>query len=247
MSLALLGNCGFADAFEPAKSKNEWGIDVLTRKMIGARALLDAFLITLKQGRVFQGYFLQTWEPDENPQVCTVTLTYKGLLTGGTPVPTIQTQITAASGSASVSFATENQGIGRAYQTIPLYTQPTQFDNNGQVQTSEVIARRNVYTTGANVEFTYDAVQTVYRYITRGRPAAPRYSVVDSEFIPTVKAARGITADGTSFGKEQGIFLTFQIVVLENVIGFNSSPVIGSPFYECEDVVRKELGTAPII
>lgn len=241
MSLTLLGRCGFEDVFTPAKGKNEWGVDTLTRKTRGARSLLDVYLATLQQGQIHQGYFLQTWEPDEDPNVATVSLNYKGLQTGGTPTPTIETQITAASGSGSVSFATENQGVGRAYQTIPLYTQPTQLDNTGNVQTSVVIGRRVIYTTGAQVEFTYDAVQSVYRYVTQGRPAAPRYSVVDSEYVPVVKEARGVTADGTSFGKDQGIFLTFNIIPVENVIAFTSRPIIGSPFYECEDVVRKEL------
>lgn len=246
MSLSNLGSCGFLDLFAPAKSKNEWGVDTLTRKLTGARSLLEAFIATLAQGQVFQGYFLQTWEPDDNPTVATIALNYKGLLTGGTPTPRIETQITAASGSASISFAAENSGFGRVYRRIPLYTQPTLVDPSGAVIESVVVAGRDIYTTGAQMEFTYDAVQSVYRYVTQGRQDAPRYDVVDSSFVPTVIDARGITADGSSFGKSGGLFFAFNLQPIERVIGFTAVPVIGSPFYECEDVVRKELAIPPL-
>lgn len=242
MSLAILGDGTFRDSCVPLKGKTEWGMDSLTRKLTGARSLAEAFIATLAQGQAFQGYNLQTWDTDDNPQVATITLSYKGLLAGGTPTPRSETQIMQASGSASISFATENEGIGRAYRTIPLYTQPTQLDNTGQVQTSVVIGRRLVYTTGAQVEFLYNAVQSVYSYIAQGRPVAPRYEHVLSDYVPVVIEARGLTADGSVFGKNQGIFGAFNIRVIERVIGFNVTEVIGSPYFECQDTVRKELG-----
>lgn len=234
MSVAIIGNGAFQDAFTPAKGKNEWGMDTLTRKMMGARTLLDAFLATLRQGAIYQGYYLQSWDPDENQNVATVTLIYKGLF-NGTPLPDPQTEIVQASGSSSVSFSSENGGKGRVYQKTVIFGTGT--------QSNVIVATQDVYATGASMDFTYDGVQTVWRYINVGKPAGPRYDRVDSTFQPTIKTARAITSDGTTFG----INMPFEIgpalapAPKDNVIGHVSRNVIGTPFYECADTVRREL------
>lgn len=249
MSLATLGNCGFDDVFTPAKGKTEWGMDSLTRRMVGARSLLEAFLATLAQGQVYPpnatpgtGYFLQSWEPDDNSQVATVTLNYKGLEPGGTPEPIAKSEVSPAAGAISKNYTSENSGLGRLYKTVPLWKY--QFIAPTGITVDEVVSTRPVYTTGATMEFTYDAVQTVYRYISVGKPIAPRYYVVDIPRIPVVKKSRISTADGSIYGTNAPVALTTDLtpIVLNRVVGFSSEPVIGSPYYECQDVVRRELG-----
>jgi hypothetical protein len=232
------GNAEFDDMAVPAKGKNEWGVDTLIRRMRGARSLLPAFIASLAQGQSYQDYFLQTWEIDDDPVFATVTLGYKGLL-NGTPVPKNETRIMQASGSASISFVTENAGLGRIYKQQTLYAEPLFDDPIGQ--TVGITQKRNIYTVGAQIEFIYDAVESVYSYVRTGRPAAPRYNVVNSLFVPQVIEARGITADGSNFGKNDGLFTAFNLQIIQRAIGFNVAEITGTPFFECQDVVRKEL------
>lgn len=254
MALAIIGDGTFRDSCVPLKGKTEWGMDSLTRKMTGARSLAEAFIATFAQGQAFQGYNLQTWDSDDNPQVATITLNYKGLLAGGTPTPRSETQIMQASGSGSVSFTTQNNGLGIVYRKKPLY----RFSFQGPPDSvfinpvgpefaipDAVVAARDVYTTGAQVQFLYSAVQSVYSYISQGRPAAPRYEHVLSTFEPFVIEARGITADGFPFGKDSGVFGLFNIQSIERVIAFNVTEVIGTPYFECQDTIRKELYQPP--
>lgn len=243
MSTALLGSGTFQDLYAPAKGKSEWGMDTLTRKMEGARSLLPAFIASLAQGQLFQGYYLQTWEPDDSPNVATVTLNYKGLLTGGTPVPDVQTEITPAVGSCSRHYGTENGGLGRVYKKVVMWKYWFEAVGTGSgIVSDELVGYRDVYTTGATMEFTYDAVQSVYRYIKVGKPNAPQFSEVDIGYTPVLKKKRIITADGSLYGNNApAVFSDLVPIVINRLVGFVSKHVIGTPYYECEDVVRAEF------
>lgn len=239
-----IGNAEFDDVFEPIKGKNEWGIDTLTRKVRGARPLAAAYLAGLTQGQRLsdsEEYYLQSWEPDDNPIWAEITLNYKGLLYG-TPLPDIQNEITPAVGQISKNFATENFGKGRIYRKQPLWKLAL-LDFAGET-VDEVVATRDVYTTGASMEFTYDAIQTVYRYISEGRPTAPRFYTVDIPRIPTIKRARIVTADGAVYGRNAPGLLTADLepIPFTRVVGFVSKNIFGTPFWECQDTVRRELG-----
>lgn len=245
-----LGRCGFEARHFPVPGKSEWGMDTLSLRMEGHSELLPDFVRTLAQGQVYMDgttpFYLQTWAPDESTPVASVTLLYKGLRNNATPAPKIDTVIQPATGNTSASFSSENSGFGRIYRKQPLwqfaYTAPDHFVEDA------VAAPRDIYTVSATLEFTYDAVQTVYRYITIGRTEVPRYNHVASAFVPTIKTARGSTGDGYIFGMDipAALIDDLQPSIQERVIGFSSSPVIGSPFFECEDVVRKELGNNTI-
>lgn len=243
MSLITLGSGSFTDLYTPAKGKNEWGMDTLRRKVSGARSLLEAYLLSLAQGQVYQDYFLQSWEPDDSPDVASVTLLYKGLATGGTPTPDIQTEIAPATGSISKSYAGENGGRGRVYQVKPiLKIELGVFVGLGEENT--ILFDKDIYATGVTMEFTYDAVQTVYRYIKTGKPVAPTYFAVDIPRIPVIKRARYTTSDGTIYGINAPSAITIDLTpdILNRVVSFSANHVIGTPFYECQDVVRRELG-----
>lgn len=244
--LLTIADCTFLDVFTPAKGKNEWGVDTLTRKMTGARSLLDAFLATLAQGQVHAGYFLQTWDSDEKPDVATVTLHYKGLR-NGTPAPIILSEVVSAVGQTSADYSDEGTpaGIGRLYRQDVYATAGETPGIPGSVGTS-IEFFRNRYAVSATAEFTYSAVQTQYRYISIGKPNGPTYNVVDIPFSPAMDRVRIVLSDGTTYGGES-MLATFDLVpeTDERVISFRSSPIIGTPYWECEDVVRKIL-TDPI-
>lgn len=243
MSLSLLGRCGFEDSMIPVKGKSEWGMDTLTRKLKGHRSLLPDYVAALKQGDRFQDYYLQTWEPDDETVIATLTMVYKGFQPGGTPEPVPQTEIMPAVGSISKSYALENSGLGRAYRRQGIYKiELGQYASPGEA--GEIIADKPIFATGVTMEFTYDAIQTVWRYIRTGKPERPRFYAVEWPRVPTVKRARYTTSDGSVFGINAPASITADLSpqVLNRVISSVGVPVFGTPYYECQDVVRRELG-----
>lgn len=255
--LASLGDTTFRDATIPAPSKSEFGMDTLTRHVEGFVGEdgenLQAFIESLNQGDTYDFggvlFYLQTWSPDEGTPICTVTLNYKGLKPGGTPETDIQTEIAPASGSISANWSTENDELGRIYRNEPItlfqFGPPDPLPGVGDpVILDRVIIKRDIYATGATMEFTYDAVQTTYRYVTEGRPNAPRYFQVDIPRVPVIKKSRITISDGTVYGTNApgAVLVDLTPLVLNRVVGFSSHHVIGSPYYECEDTVRRELG-----
>lgn len=246
MSLALLGNCGFEEAAIPLKGKSEWGLDTLTRKMKGARSLAKAFIATLAQGQAFEGYNLQTWEADDDPQVAIITLNYKGLQTGGTPAPDVRRQVVSAAGQTSKDFSGENDGKGRIYKKVPIWAYHYAAPEPGTGAFADmVVGQRDVYTTGATMEFNYKAMEAEFRYVTIGDLAIPQHSTVETAFTPFPITARIVTSDGAKYGLERMASLELTPVTIDRVVAFESRHVIGTPFYECTDVVRRELGNAP--
>lgn len=245
MPEALLGRCGFEDCNIPVAGKSEWGMDTLTRKMKGHVSLLSTFMQSLTQGQMYvdagSNFYLQTFEPDDATPVATVTLVYKGLRYG-TPIPDVQSSVVSSVGSTSADYSAENSGKGRIYKTIPLwhfsYVEPTGFEEDVEN------GSRKVYTTGATMEFNYKAAETKYRYVQSGRPTGARYSVTDIVADPSFRRVRIVTSDGSIYGIERQVFFGLTPVASPTVVSFSSKNVIGTPFYECEDVIRLEYGNA---
>jgi hypothetical protein len=221
MDILYRGDSSIDDICLPIKGKNEWGVDTLVRTVRGARPLGPAYLAALTQGDVYQGYYLQTWTADENPIWATITLNYKGLLYG-TPLPLVSNSIVPSSGGKSASYESENSGKGRVYRK----------DNKGA----------DVYTTGAQNEFGYDCPQTVYRYIALGQPSGPAHDALGFSASPRILNARTTTADGASYGLSIPFALSsLAPAAIVRSVGFTSNPIVGTPYFECEDVVRAEL------
>jgi hypothetical protein len=260
MNQVLVGDCTFSDAAIPAAGKSEFGIDTLTRKLSGHRTLLAAFLATLAQGQTYAfngiNFYLQTWEPDENIPTATVSLQYKGLRSP--PPVDIQTEFVTAAGSVAASFLLENPdpfnsgiGKGRAYGRREMFrsaTIPGFYTADYVVPfAGGYIGYKKVYATGATMEFTYIACQSSYRYVTVGKRGAPAHNVIDINYTPVIKRARIIVSDGTLYGANMATSFDFgrgqpsAPAQLDVVISFTSKNVIGSPYYECIDVVRREL------
>lgn len=243
MSVALLGRTGFEDMFAPAKGKSEWGMDTLTRKMCGARSGLDTFIAGLTQGDIYQGYFLQTWDINDDADVAIVTLEYKGLITGGTPKPDIQNNIVSAVGRASKSYLDQNSGLGITLRSIVLWKfQYAAPETIGDLDVH--VGTRIVYTQSATLEYTYHATESRYRYISVGNLGGPRYTSSASSYTPTIERARYTTSDGMTYGRDNASVVAALGIsprLTEKVVSSISRPVIGSPYYECEDIVRREL------
>lgn len=241
--ISSLGRTTFEDSTIPVPGKSEFGMDTLTRKMKGfvgtGGVNLIAFIASLSQGQVFSfgfiPFYLQTWQSDDDTPIATVTLNYKGLKTGGTPLPIVESEIVSASGAKSADYSTENGGKGRVYRTGVVYGTGT--------QANVIAATQEIYTTGAVMEFTYDAAQSSYRYISVGKPNGPRYSSIDIAHSPQIKTARVTTSDGFVYGLSVPISIgpSLQPSPESVNVGFISRPVIGSPYWECSEIVRQEL------
>lgn len=232
--ILITGNAAFDDICLPAKGKNEWGVDTLTRKMRGSRALLAAFLATLAQGASYSGYYLQTWEPDDNPVFATVTLNYKGLL-GGIPNAIIINDVVQAGGTTSVEFTSENGGRGRVYRKEVTY--------KPFPQQNVIDAEKDIYATGASMDFTYETGETIYRYIANGQPSGPSHSTLGFSFTPVLRRARASTSDGTSYGLNMPFAIGPALLPTASTraVAFSSQPIIGTPYFECQDTVRAEM------
>jgi hypothetical protein len=127
------GNCEWDEISVPVPSKNEWGIDVLTREFSGRADKYEAFVKGLAQGTpfsVFGGtFYLQTWTGQPHRSFPTVALTYKGLLSGKIPDPVYETDTSpksctktvVASGTGGGGSPTPN----RTYEITYISTQRT--------------------------------------------------------------------------------------------------------------------------
>lgn len=237
MSQALLGDVTFRDRHVPAVGKSEFGMDTLTRIMEGHASLLVAFLASLHQGDTYligeTIFYLQSWEPDNSTPVASVMLNYKGLRDGGTPVPDVQTDIVSAVGRITKSYLDENDGLGITLRNTKVYALVN--------PEAETFFLRPVYTVSASAEFEYKAVETRYRYIKEGQPSEPENTTVQSSFVPTVEKIRIQTSDGMTYGRERILSLDMVPVAHEKIVSWSCKNVIGSPYFECEEVVRKEL------
>lgn len=251
MSTGLLGSGTFLDRYAPVKGKSEWGMDTLTRRLSGARTLLETFISTLAQGDAYPAgspnpYYLQTWESDDDPNVATITLNYKGLLAGGTPTPKAVSQIVPAVGQTEADYSTEGivQGVplGREYRT-DLIAGTGETPGPGEYGTSIQFFRKR-YALAARMEFTYRAVQTTYRYVTVGRPFGPSYVFPDIPYPAILERARIILNDGTVLPRTNWeLFFGLTPAVIYKNISFICEPIIGSPWFECEDVAQQTLGS----
>lgn len=242
--IATLGSTGFQDASIPAAGKSEFGMDTLQRKMTGYIGNLEAYLATLAQGLIytFNGtpFYLQSWEPDNATPVATVLLNYKGLAVGGTPVPDIQTEVVSAIGRMQRSYLQHNGGLGISIRNKQSGTVGVVNPVSGQVELERILSAP-IYTVSATMEFTYHAVESRYRYITTGRPSEPEYDTVESDYVPAMEEVRINTSDGATYGRGQLLSFNMTPELRTRVVAWTNKNVIGSPFFEVEEVVRLEL------
>jgi hypothetical protein len=228
MSILYRGDLSFDDICEPLKGKNDWGVDTLVRRVKGPRSLAAAYIATLAQGQVYQGYYLQTWTPDEqDPVWAEITLNYKGFVSGGTPAPLVSVKMASAKGTTSADYTSENSGLGRLYMSSGV--------------PGGIIAR---YTTGAVMEFTYKSIQSSYKYIHQGMPLGPDHTARAISIATEMRDARITTSNGSIYGSERMSFFGLTPVNRDIVVSFSGEPIAGTIFYECEDVIGSVLENA---
>lgn len=242
--LTGLGRVGFEDVAIAAPGKSEFGMDTLTRRVQGQSSLLLDYLISLHQGDTYSVgdniFFLQSWQPDDATPIATVTLNYKGLVEGGTPRPDVQSGVVSAMGRMQRSYLGFNDGLGITLRNTAGWKYGVVNPVSGIVQ-DEIVFTRPVYTVSATMEFTYHAVETQYRYVTEGRPSAPRYEEVESDYNPVMEEIRINTSDGATYGRGQLNAFNMTPELHTRVVDWSNKEVIGSPFFEVEETVRLEL------
>jgi hypothetical protein len=206
--------------------------------MTGHVSLLSDYVTTIQQGDTYLWagavFYLQTWDVDSSTPFATVTLNYKGLI-HGTPKIEVDTTVELSTGSVSKDYSTENDGKGRIYRIEPLWK--FSYEEPNGVETDTIVSTRNVYTTGAVMQFTYRALTSHYRYISLGPPSGPSFGVVQGFFDPQVENQRIVTSDGSVYGPDRAVFFDLSLNFTAKVISFSSRPVFGSPYFECEEVV----------
>lgn len=220
MSLIYIGDASYKDIAVPVPGKNDWGVDTMTRIVLGARNGLVAFINTLAQGQAapapWAAFKLQTWSPDDSDPIWgKVTLGYKGIL-GAHPPDQKYNEVIESSGSSSAQFD-------------PPY--PWGGDEDA---------------VAAVMDFTYYAGQTTWRSL-RTIDNGPQYGYLGFTYGYVLKRVRyTVTGDGgsqTTFGNSAPVGIVsactpaFQI----NTVGYRASPIFGTPYFECEDIVRGEL------
>jgi hypothetical protein len=235
--ILITGNAAFDDICRPLKGKNEWGVDTLVRKVKGDRALAPAYIAGLAQGNTFSlgtTYYLQAWDADEDAVWATITLNYKGLA-GGIPDAIVSNDIVRLSGTTSADYSLENGGRGRVYRKEVTY--------KPFPQQNVIDAEKDIYATGATMDFTYETGETIYRYITNGQPDAATHGTLAFAPTPRIIRARAVTSDGTSYGFSMPIAIgpSLQPAEVNRVVGFSTHPIIGTPYFECQDIVRTEM------
>lgn len=244
MAVTGLGRIGFEDVSIPAFGKSEFGMDTLVRTMQGHSELLLDFLASLHQGDTHaigdNFFYLQSWEPDKATPVSTVTLNYKGLSQGGTPTPDISTEVVSTMGRMQRSYLGFNGGLGITVRNREGGSIGVVNPVSGAVE-RQLVLTSPVYTVSATLEFTYHAVESRYRYVTTGRPSGPRYTEVESDYVPAPEEMRITTSDGATYGRGQLLAFNMTPELHTRVVAWTNRSVIGSPYFEVEEVVRLEL------
>lgn len=221
--LLFSGRLRFEDMYDAVTGKDEWGMDTLERTMRGPVYLLETFLGGLRQGDVYRGYYLQTWEPDHHPYAPSVTLRYKGL-SRGIPEPLHFNSRPTLTGTVSA---------GDLHVTVTT---------GGTSGTGGVIV-------SAIKEVQYIAPQTVWRYISKTEPEAAKYGVVrgvkatGEGALQILDSRIDVTFDDgyvqTMTGNAPAAVVTALATRPSNfVVGPDASPVVGTPYWEAVETVQ---------
>jgi len=230
-----VGQTNFDDVCQPVYSKSEYGIDIITRKMRGAASRLLAFVSSLQQGQPmvsighidistgqnFPGFgntnglasfALQTWTTDDDPVYPTVTLNFKGLLSGVLPKPLACNSQTLQTSSLSCNINTS--------ATVII---------GGQSFTLSGHATRTIQ---------YYANQTDWKYVTNQRISAGTQTEL-SGIDPIIRQS-SIRDDnlGIVFSQENApaayVTALFPAIVIQQM-AFNCDPVPGTPYFEISE------------
>ena len=202
------------DRHEPIPDKNEWGVDTLQRTLYVPAPVLTRFVAELRQGDVYSyngtQYFLQTWQPSHAKPDMEFSLNYKGL-SNGLPDPLPSNSIVQLVSSLSAT------GLSVTYQGKTI--------------------------TEASSEVEYLAPQTVWRYISQSMPDKPKSTIVFGPAIKKLNERTQLTfSDGTTAALRGAAPAAVATALFRQPVAFifgpNSDPIVGTPYWECSDVVQ---------
>lgn len=230
MALTCKGDDDFLDLYTPVPGKSEWGMDTLTRRMIGYIDGLESFINGLDQGDTFtyngHVFYLQTWENDDHPYKPTVTLNYKGLVEG-IPDPTSIDDMSIQSVNISADF---DPPVTVGKETVRW------IDASGTLQylTSDVKA------SSATREIEFYSPQTTWRYIRGSRPVFSTYNSVNGREPIVIRSVTRLD-NGRVYTGNVAVAVASALgrVASNKVVGPNATPVHGTPYFECQDVVQR--------
>lgn len=207
-NITYTGDPSFDDAHYPVPGKSEWGMDTLTRTMSGASGSLEAFVASLGQGTSYtfnHNTYYLQTWDDDKGRAFASVTLNYKGLTGGIPPP-------KASG-------------GTIEQTLQL--------------TSSAISGYK----SASREIRYLTRQSSTLYIATAAPVAGTYGI-DVDFNPYTHIISSVIRATDNSGNDYewaGADAPTALVTALTPVGYldiivpHSSPVVGSPFFECED------------
>lgn len=200
--VTYIGETDFVDQSTRAPNKNEYGMDVLIRRMKGAAPRLVEFVGGLRQGQTHAvggaTFYLQSWSVDENPIYPTVTMVYKGLI-AGIPDP----------------IGEDSYGL----RTASMSTDSPEK---------------------ASRDIQYYAFQTTWRYVRNYRPISAQIGNTSAMISPRIIYSVITDKDGKRYPGNAPIGLVGALTPPSGnrLVSMNVTPVVGSPFFECEETIE---------
>lgn len=222
--IEFIGALEFRDVVYPIPGKDDWGADTLERTVQGPASRMGTFLKSLKQGSSFKDvngniYFLQSWQPIDHKCFPGAHLIYKGLINDALPDP--------------IPFTTNPEKVSILSASGLHITVGGDEEGNQRI----II--------GGTRELKYVSTTTTWRYISRGEPKGRKFlnvqgNVRQPTIIPRGSVIYAEFEDGGSqrFAGSAPAALATALFPIHyvDVTGPNFFPIIGTPYYECEEV-----------
>lgn len=244
------------DLHVPVAGKNEWGVDTLRRHVSGTPMQVEAFEKLLAVGQKFQHrgheFYLQTWEPDENAVFPVLSLFYKGLMRG-IPEPLVSTnvveltatrQAVITDGANTYTYVRylEYTGSEMRYRYIaeqrPTKASYTIITNS---TTPPLSIAKPYISSGLGVRGTTATagVGTGGRSALGIGQAGNRSAIENTEWtiLKDTLTLNGVTLPDPTYTRNSPLLFKKRTIAV--LVGTEN--IFGSPYWECEDMVRQIL------
>lgn len=236
-SITYTGNAAFDDLYIPTPTKNEYGIDVIERKLGGAATNsagsvgIVAYLGGLAQGQTYSysgnNWYLQTYGDDKNPIFPTVSQIYKGLV-AGIPDPFVSGESVERTMSKSTASSV----------SVTYWDSVNQIEVTANITgtlTMQYITRRTTW----KYIYKSNSVQpgTTLTYIP---PSSPKYTNLDVNISINVILSTTVATGGLplSWGSDVPLALAAALSPVPYLAATTSAtPIWGTPYFEVTDVV----------
>lgn len=205
---------GFIDTHEPVPGKSEWGMDTLMRTMRGTQPNLATFVASLAQGTTytFNGNTFYLQSWEPDGNPVFPSVTMNYKgLTGGIPTP-------------KASGGTVEQTLTLSAQSVGIYTTATREIRYLTRQSSTLYIATTAPTAGSHgLDVSFDVYSSFISSVIRATDSSGNDYVFAGATAPSALVS-ALTPVGT----------------LDRIVP-HSSPVVGSPWHECEDTCVRLL------